>query len=215
MTKFGLRERKRAQLRASVTDTLASLLESRPLSTITVDELCERVGVSKVTFFHHFVHKEQVLDYYVCRWQYLRSYDLARGGRVGWDGLEALFRSVGDEPVGQPLVVALVSYYTRLSEPPPVPEVSPCEYAGFSQEAFALGVVPLGLGELLDRLMAPLPFDDPQGPVRLKASLVALFYGVPLQRHLMGLPASGLTEAYRSGLATLSLTGRPKQRDLR
>ena len=60
-THGGLRERKRAATRASITAIARSLTSEHGLSGYTVEEVCERAGISRRTFFNYFPSKEDAI----------------------------------------------------------------------------------------------------------------------------------------------------------
>src|SRR3954453_19633038 len=57
----GLRERKRAATRAAITAAARSLTAERGLNGYTVEEVCERAGISRRTFFNYFPAKEDAI----------------------------------------------------------------------------------------------------------------------------------------------------------
>ena len=57
----GLRERKRAATRAAITAVARSLTAVRGLNGYTVEEVCERAGISRRTFFNYFPTKEDAI----------------------------------------------------------------------------------------------------------------------------------------------------------
>lgn len=57
----GLRERKRRATRASICSVARELTATGGLSGFTIDELCERVGISRRTFFNYFPSKEDAV----------------------------------------------------------------------------------------------------------------------------------------------------------
>ncbi|CCQ47007.1 bacterial regulatory s, tetR family protein [Pseudarthrobacter siccitolerans] len=57
----GLRERKRAATRAGITAAARTLTAERGLNGYTVEEVCERTGISRRTFFNYFPTKEDAV----------------------------------------------------------------------------------------------------------------------------------------------------------
>lgn len=57
----GLRERKRAATRAAITASARTLTAERGLNGYTVEEVCERAGISRRTFFNYFPAKEDAV----------------------------------------------------------------------------------------------------------------------------------------------------------
>ena len=57
----GLRERKRAATRAAITAVARSLTAEHGLNGYTVEEVCERTGISRRTFFNYFPTKEDAI----------------------------------------------------------------------------------------------------------------------------------------------------------
>ncbi|KRC50398.1 hypothetical protein ASE16_05005 [Leifsonia sp. Root227] len=57
----GLRERKKAQTRASLERAAVALVLERPIDDVTIDEICAAVPVSHRTFFNYFDCKEDAL----------------------------------------------------------------------------------------------------------------------------------------------------------
>ncbi|MET1089336.1 MAG: TetR family transcriptional regulator [Arthrobacter sp.] len=57
----GLRARKRAATRAAITAAARALTAERGLTGYTVEEVCERAGISRRTFFNYFPAKEDAV----------------------------------------------------------------------------------------------------------------------------------------------------------
>jgi AcrR family transcriptional regulator len=60
-TEPGLRERKRLQTRSALVTEARALTLEGGLTGFTVDQLCERVGISRRTFFNYFPSKEDAV----------------------------------------------------------------------------------------------------------------------------------------------------------
>ena len=45
-----------------IVSALLQLIEKKPLSTITISELCQKAGVSRMTFYRNYGSKEDVFD---------------------------------------------------------------------------------------------------------------------------------------------------------
>lgn len=57
----GLRERKRIATKLAIITAARSLTAARGVNGFTVEELCERVGISRRTFFNYFAAKEDAI----------------------------------------------------------------------------------------------------------------------------------------------------------
>jgi len=64
MTKPGLRERKNAEVKAAFFEAAMALFRQKGIEQTSVDEIAERAGFSRATYFNHFGTKKGVLRYY-------------------------------------------------------------------------------------------------------------------------------------------------------
>ena len=53
----GLRERKKEQTRQALEETILRLVIEKGYENVTVEEVCEQVGISRKTFFNYFSSK--------------------------------------------------------------------------------------------------------------------------------------------------------------
>ena len=58
---LGLRERNRQETRLRIEDAATAMFLERGVDAVTVEEICERVGISRRTFFNYFESKDQVI----------------------------------------------------------------------------------------------------------------------------------------------------------
>lgn len=65
----GLRERKNAAAKAAIYQAAMELFSAQGFDETTVDQIAERAGVGRATFFNHFGTKEGVLRFYGQRLQ--------------------------------------------------------------------------------------------------------------------------------------------------
>jgi AcrR family transcriptional regulator len=186
MENFSLREKKKALVKIAILEEMIQLLHSKELSEIPLEELCRNINISKVTFFNYFSHKEQVLDYFIHKWFYDRSYEIHCQQYHGVQGLLAVFHSISDEIYGKKLMLLLINYYTKLREKPAILEISSYEYYLFNKEAFHRNVKPLNLVEVFLHYVEEIESIDPRNYHEVIGYLIALMYGVPIETHVMG-----------------------------
>ncbi|WP_318508808.1 hypothetical protein [Bacillus sp. T3] len=188
MESFGIREKKAALLKVSILEEMLRLLKIKNLNDLTIDELCANINTTKVTFFKYFKYKEQVLDYFVCKWLYDRSFNIHCKKYKGADGLYQIFQSICEDPViGKKIMVSLIHYYSKLTEKPVAIELSPYEYYLFNKEAFDQKVKPLNLQQVFTYCLSDITSIHPSRYNEVVYQLIALMYGVPIQTHIMEL----------------------------
>ena len=58
-------EGRNAYVTEHITAAILSLLEEKPLSEISISELCDQAGVGRASFYRNFQEKEDVLRAYI------------------------------------------------------------------------------------------------------------------------------------------------------
>lgn len=188
MDNFGLREKKRAKLKVGLLDEMIHLLKTKDINHISVEELCYNSNTTKVTFFKYFSHKEQVLDYFIMRWLYDRSYEVYSKHFHGRDGLKQIFRAISlEHGVGKKIMISLIHYYIKLTDVPESIPISEYEYCLFNEEAYRHQVRPMTLFELFSHYLLEIEGINPSEIDEINNQLFALMYGVPIQVHMMKL----------------------------
>jgi AcrR family transcriptional regulator len=195
----GLRDQKKAQQKIAIMDALVAGLETRELGDIRVEDLCSALGISKVTFFNYFDSKEQVIEYYVHRWQFSLRGELANAGLSGRKAIELIFESVGTHPAGQRVMNAVMLFFLKTDHYTPMP-ISEYEYYLFDPDAYTRGIRPGDMTDLLsDALEAARVEAERRG--ELVRALAAGFYGVAITAKIRG--DADLAEAYRKFVRVL------------
>lgn len=87
----GLRQEKSAKLKYLLGIALADDLKNRSFEEIKVTDLCEKVKISKVTFFKYFFCKEELLRYYFRVWCLELGVDLFKNPINGIEGIHYVF----------------------------------------------------------------------------------------------------------------------------
>lgn len=120
---IGLREQKAARIKVDILKSSVYLLGKNSFSDLYVDQICERVKISKVTFFKYFAQKDDILLYYLRSWCLDRAVELHKEKREGLKGIYFLFDRLAETYIQNPgLILNLISYYTNHQRPPaPVP----------------------------------------------------------------------------------------------
>lgn len=127
---MNLRKEKAARLKLQILESTLKLIGKKPFEDLYVDDLCERVKISKVTFFKYFPQKEDVLLYYFRIWCLERSVELKSKPREGLQGIYFLSDKLSEECESHPgLMLSLIGYLADLKRPPKPFTVRPEEKA--------------------------------------------------------------------------------------
>jgi len=125
---MSLRKEKAARLKVQVVEQTVRLIGKKPFEDLYVDDICEKVKISKVTFFKYFPQKEDVLLYHFRIWCLTRSVELLQKPREGLQGIYYLFDKLSEECDDHPgLVLSLIGYWSDLRRPPKPFPVKPEE----------------------------------------------------------------------------------------
>ncbi|QSE96530.1 TetR/AcrR family transcriptional regulator [Fulvivirga lutea] len=115
----GVREKKSATLKVQILRATLELLGKKAFKDVYVDQICEKVRISKVTFFKYFPQKEDILLYYQRVWCLENIVNISKNKKEGITRVKALFESMAVAYEKHPgLILSLISYLTSLSRPP-------------------------------------------------------------------------------------------------
>ena len=84
---MNLRKEKAALIKLAVLQETHKLIGKKSFEDLHVLEICERVKISKVTFFSYFPKKEDLLLYHLRLWCLTRAVELNQKPRVGIQGI--------------------------------------------------------------------------------------------------------------------------------
>ncbi len=172
----GKREQKKTDIRLSFMESFIRELEIKPLKDIRVNELCAKIGISKVTFFKYFSSRDQVVEYFIYKWSYEMSFQLFLGKLKGIDGIKEVFNSVSDHPAGKNIISALMTFYLN-NQVCNTMQLTPYELYRFNPEAYLKGSPFLDLQGLFTALVRTRP-NPPESIQDTVFNLISGFYGV-------------------------------------
>jgi AcrR family transcriptional regulator len=121
---MSLRKEKAARLKLVILEATLKLIGKRPFEDLFVDEICEKVKISKVTLFKYFPQKEDILLYYFRIWCLHRAIELKQKPKEGLPGIYYLFDKMSEDVEQYPGIwMSLVAYladFKRVPKPFPV-----------------------------------------------------------------------------------------------
>lgn len=125
---MSLRKEKAARLKVQVLEHTLKLVGKKAFDDIYVEDICEKVKISKVTFFKYFPQKEDVLLYHFRIWCLSRSVDLKVKPKEGIQGVYYLLDKLSEECETHPgLMLSLIGYLADSKRPPKPFPVKPEE----------------------------------------------------------------------------------------
>jgi len=108
---MSLRKEKAARLKLSVLENTLKLIGKKSFDDLYVEEICDRVKISKVTLFKYFPQKEDILMYYFRIWCFHRGVELRDKPTEGLQGLQFLFDKLSESYEANPgIVLSLLAY---------------------------------------------------------------------------------------------------------
>ncbi len=111
---MSLRKEKAARLKLAVLEQTLKLIGKKPFDDLYVEDICEKVRISKVTLFKYFPTKEDILSYYFRIWCLRRVVELKEKPREGLQGVYYLFDKISDDMDMHPgIILGLVTYLSN------------------------------------------------------------------------------------------------------
>ena len=175
----GKREEKKTLQRMEIVQVFVKALESEDLIHLKVQDLCDAIGISKVTFFKYFESKESVLLHYTSTWLYLLTYEIGKNKLQGIDAIRRVFQAVGGAGNSQHVMNGILHHFIK-QENYHMPILTDIERYLISPEAFEAGVRRKSIRVLIEDGLEVLVADQ-EDRKRLFRVLEAGFYGVALR----------------------------------
>lgn len=190
---MSLRKEKAARLKLTVLDHMIRLIGKKSFADLYVDEITDKVKISKVTLFKYFPQKEDILLYYFRVWCLKRAVELKEKPREGVAGIHYLFEKLSEDCEAYPgIILSLVGYLADLRRPPkPFPLKPEEKKLLFPDYKDILSIEILSIDQMFEKFCLEAIFKK---EITRSAStrdltnlLTSLFYGSALTAHLMQL----------------------------
>lgn len=116
---MSLRKEKAARLKVHVLDNTLKLIGRKSFDDLYVDDICDKVKISKVTLFKYFPQKEDILLYYFRIWCLTRCVEFSQKPKEGLQGIYYLFDKFSEEFDERPgFMLSLMGYLADAKRPP-------------------------------------------------------------------------------------------------
>jgi AcrR family transcriptional regulator len=116
---MSLRKEKAARLKLAILEEAHALIGKKPFEDLYVDDICERVKISKVTFFKYFPQKEDLLLYHFRIWCLRCAVELKQNPKPGVVGMYYLIERLAEAMELHPgIMLSLVGYLSDLKRTP-------------------------------------------------------------------------------------------------
>lgn len=152
---MSLRKEKAARLKVQVLDNTLKLVGRKSFEDLYVDDICDKVKISKVTLFKYFPQKEDILMYYLRIWCLRRSVELAQKPREGMAGIHFILDKISDEYEERPgFVLSLLGYLADAKRPLKPFPVKPEEKRLLYPDLEAVGTMEIfSLDQMLEKFV--------------------------------------------------------------
>ena len=116
---MSLRKEKAARLKLAVLEQTLKLIGKKPFDDLYIDDICEKVKISKVTLFKYFPTKEDILSYYFRIWCLRRLVEFKEKPKEGLQGVFYLFDKLSEDTEQHPgIILSLIAYLANPKRPP-------------------------------------------------------------------------------------------------
>lgn len=186
------RELKSAGIKLDILNSTVDLIGKNPFRNLFVEEICEKAGISKVTFFKYFRQKEDILVYFMQIWCFKLIVNFSPRKYQGLHAARYIFGLINkDVEEHFNLMLALISYITSINEPPQRHYITSAERTLiFPDERNLDQIEILTIQQMFEKHLTEAielkelnRKTDVKGVVQL---ITSLFYGTALVAHING-----------------------------
>jgi AcrR family transcriptional regulator len=121
---MSLRKEKAALLKYHILEVTLAMIGKKSFEDVYVDDICEKVKISKVTLFKYFPQKEDILLYYFRVWCLKRSVEFVKKPIEGVAGIYHIADKLAEDFDARPgMLLSLMAYlsdYNRSPKPFPL-----------------------------------------------------------------------------------------------
>jgi len=117
------RDQKSAQIKTSVYKAFIAMASNSSYEEVHVKHICEKVNISKVTFFKYFHQKEEVLSHFFRVWCLHRAIEYKQTPLSGQEAINHLFAKMSDTYLKFPGVSSCFVNYISSFKIPPKPVI--------------------------------------------------------------------------------------------
>lgn len=127
---FSLRELNKAKSKIAFYEAALLLIEDKMFGDLMLNDICKSAGLSRVTFFKFFKHKDDLLIYYMRIWLTERIIEISLEHKRGFTAVRHLLGKVVEQTnTNKGLMPSLISFLAGKNMHPDMPELSPAEVA--------------------------------------------------------------------------------------
>jgi len=110
-----------ARTRLAILEAAVEMAEERPLVDVHVEEIADRAGVSRMTFFNHFQQKDALWFFFAWTWWLRSAVALAQNPIRGLAAIRHTFADVAESEKGRRrFFLEFISFVSRTSELEPL-----------------------------------------------------------------------------------------------
>ncbi len=176
------REINAAKIKYKILKYVLSESESRNFTDIQVIEICEYVGISKVTFFKYFTRKEDIVLYYKSVFTLRLIIELKQKELEGMPALNYIVQQFAYEYASRPsLILGVIHYFTSSTKYINPIRVKPAERDLIFKDIDSVDYEIISFAQLIEQLMLDVVFKKQStlssDPKYLSEIFISTLYG--------------------------------------